>query len=38
MATINPKLRDQLEAAFTQGQPVEQTLANIAAAVDEAAG
>ncbi|WP_104180219.1 sugar ABC transporter substrate-binding protein [Arthrobacter sp. B0490] len=38
MATINPKLRDQLEAAFTQGQPVEETLANIAAAVDEAAG
>ncbi|MEG9247265.1 sugar ABC transporter substrate-binding protein [Arthrobacter sp. Soc17.1.1.1] len=38
MATINPKLRDQLEAAFTQGQPVEQTLATIAAAVDEAAG
>lgn len=38
MATINPKLRDQLEAAFTQGQPVEQTLATIAAAVDEAVG
>ncbi|BBE21963.1 ABC transporter substrate-binding protein [Arthrobacter sp. MN05-02] len=38
MATINPKLRDQLEAAFVQGQPVEETLANIAAAVDEAAG
>ncbi|WDF34109.1 sugar ABC transporter substrate-binding protein [Arthrobacter agilis] len=38
MATINPKLRDELEAAFTQGRPVEETLANIAAAVDEAAG
>ncbi|THJ67977.1 sugar ABC transporter substrate-binding protein [Arthrobacter echini] len=38
MASINPALSDQLEAAFTQGQPVEETLANIAAAVDQATG
>ncbi|MBJ2121888.1 sugar ABC transporter substrate-binding protein [Arthrobacter sp. MSA 4-2] len=38
MAAINPKLRDELEAAFTQGQPVDETLENIAAAVDEAVG
>ncbi|MBG6182939.1 ABC-type glycerol-3-phosphate transport system substrate-binding protein [Arthrobacter sp. CAN_A214] len=38
MAEINPKLRDQLEAAFTQNQSAEETLANIAAAVAEATG
>jgi multiple sugar transport system substrate-binding protein len=38
MAAINPKLRDALEAAFTQGRPVEETLGSIAAAVNEAVG
>ncbi|MBG6217131.1 multiple sugar transport system substrate-binding protein [Arthrobacter sp. CAN_A6] len=38
MAEINPKLRDQLEAAFTQNQSVDETLANIATAVAEATG
>lgn len=38
MAEISVALRDQLEAAFVEGQSTEETLANLDAAIAEAAG
>ncbi|WP_231728755.1 ABC transporter substrate-binding protein [Microbacterium sp. CCH5-D1] len=37
MAAINTALQDQLEAAFLGGQSTEKTLANLSAAIEEAA-
>lgn len=37
MAAINTALQDQLEAAFIGGQSTEETLANLTAAIEEAA-